>query len=98
MIEGLWTEIVGSKCTIKAMPVGYGHRRVDDSDIPETFTVDQVFTIEAVFHRVTKDGKIWPTYKLAEIQNRLFRPDEILIQSICQEGLAAGDLCGEFYA
>jgi hypothetical protein len=98
MIEGLWQEIVGSKCILRAFPVGYGHHRCDDDSLPDTFTTDQVFTIEAVYHRVTKDGKIWPTYKLAEIQSRLFRPDEILIQGICQEGLAAGDLCGEFYA
>lgn len=98
MIEGLWQEIVGSRCTIRAIPAGYNHRRWDDPSMPDTFTVDQVFTIEAVYHRVTKDGKIWPTYKLAEIQGRLFRPDEILIQGICQEALVAGDLCGEFYA
>lgn len=94
MIEGLWQEIVGSKCTIRAVPVSY---RLSASDLPGAFTIDQVFTIEAVYHRVTKDGKIWPTYKLAEIPGRLFRPDEIIIQDICQGGLEAGNLCGEFY-
>lgn len=94
MIEGLWKEIVGSKCTIKAIPMGYGHRHWDDNSMPDTFTVDQVFTIEAVYHRVTKDGKIWPTYKLAEISSRLFRPDELLIQGICQK---SGDHSEEFH-
>ena len=95
MIEGLWQEIVGSKCIIRAVPVSY--RKQSDLDLSGTFTTDQVFTIEAVYHRVTKDGKIWPTYKLAEIPGRLFRPDEIIIQDICQGGLEAGNLCGEFY-
>lgn len=97
MIEGLWQEIVGSKCTIRAISAGYNHRHWNDNSMPDTFTIDQVFTIEAVYHRVTKDGKIWPTYKLAEIQSRLFRPDEILIQGICQKGLDSGDLSNEFH-
>ena len=97
MIDGLWPEIVGSKCTLRAAPVGYNHREVWKG-AEDSFVVDQEFTIETVYYRVTRDGRVWPVFKLEGIDNHLFRPEELCIEAICQAALSAGDLCGEFYA
>lgn len=79
-ISGLFTNIIGAKCKIVAIPVGYDYRRALFEE--EGFTTDTIHTITGVYHRVTEDGRVHPVYELEGIKNRLFKPSELWITCI----------------
>ena len=91
---GVWDEstIVGSMCTIRYMPLGYGFC---DSDEESGFDCDEEHKIIGIYHRVLIDGSIHPVYLLEKIPNRLFKPEEILITKLCISG-SSRNVCGEF--
>ena len=79
-ISGLFTNIIGAKCKIVAIPVGYDYRRSLSEE--EGFTTDTIHTITGVYHRVMADGKIHPVYELEGIKGRLFKPSELWITCV----------------
>ncbi len=93
MIEGLWTDLRGSKCNIIAHPTG-----IWTSETWLGTIADQVYTIEDIYFKVDRDGKFRASIKLVEVPDRLFRPAELKITGICPGIDLVGELCGEFDA
>lgn len=97
-LDGTWTynDMIGSTMRLKSMPCGNYFSFLGGA-------AEQDLTLEEVYFKVSRDGKVFPVFKMKEFPDKLFTPRDLEVISvnpcawvpaICGEFICGQTLCG----
>lgn len=88
-LDGTWSynDMIGSTMRLKSVPCGnyFGYLSGPEQNL----------TLEEVYFKVSRDGKIFPVFKMKELPDRLFTPRDVEVIKV-NPCLSVPAVCGEF--